>query len=111
MRLYMDKSLFFQRQFFNTLRTFCTVVVEGSFSNAALELKTSQLAVSLLIQSLDKYLDVYLFAPKVPKYCLTPDGRALYHMAMPALSTIEALTDQSLSSRGELPHVDLTLLG
>lgn len=107
----MDKSLFFQRQFFNTLRTFCTVVVEGSFSNAALELKTSQPAVSLQIQSLEKYLDVILFERKGPKICITPDGRALYEMAMPALSTIEALPDQFLSSRGELQHGDLTLVG
>ncbi|WP_434778179.1 LysR family transcriptional regulator [Neisseria sp. Ec49-e6-T10] len=107
----MDKSSFYRGQFFKTLKAFCEVVDSGSFSNAALELGTSQPALSLQIQTLEKHLNTILFERKGPKIQITPDGARLYEMAKPVVDSIQNLPESFLNTRDDLSYGDLTIVG
>lgn len=73
------------------LRTFCVLVEEGSFTKAAEKLYLSQPSVSQHISTLEKEYDVNLFHRKGRRLSLTPEGNALYTLALDVLSRSEAI--------------------
>lgn len=107
----MDKTTFYKGQFFKAIRAFCAVVDKGSFSSAALELETSQPALSLQVQSLEQHLNTILFERKGPKIQITPDGKQLYEMARPIVESVQSLPEQFLNSREELSYGELRIVG
>ncbi len=73
------------------LRTFCVLVEEGSFTRAAERLYLSQPSVSQHISTLEKEYDVNLFHRKGRRLSLTPEGNALYTLALDVLKRSEAI--------------------
>ena len=72
------------------LKTFVTVVNEGSFTNAALRLNTSNQLVSKYISQLEKKLDVRLFNRTTRKIHLTEAG---YQCLQHANHILESMND------------------
>lgn len=107
----LDKTTFYKGQFFKAIRAFCAVVENGSFSSAALDLETSQPALSLQVQTLEQHLNTILFERKGPKIQITPDGKQLYEMAKPIVASVQSLPEQFLNSREELSHGELKIVG
>ncbi len=73
------------------LRTFCVLVEEGSFTRAAEKLYLSQPSVSQHISTLEKEYDVNLFNRRGRRLSLTPEGNALYTLALDVLKRSEAI--------------------
>ena len=107
----MNKSVFYKGQFFKSLRAFCAVVDCGSFSAAALDLGTSQPALSLQVQSLEKFLPAILFERNGPRIQITPAGRQLYEMARPVVDSVDSLPDSFLNSQEALSSGVLKIVG
>ncbi len=84
------------------LRGFCQAAQTGSISKAAEKLFLSQPSVSLQIQALERELKTTLFERRGPKINLTPDGRALYELAVPLIEQIDALDATFAARRGKL---------
>lgn len=107
----LDPTTFYKGQFFKAIRTFCAVVDNGSFSSAALELETSQPALSLQVQTLEQHLNTILFERKGPKIQITPAGKQLYEMARPIVESVDQLPEQFLNSQEELSYGELRIVG
>lgn len=75
------------------LRGFCYAVQHASISRAAERMHLSQPSVSLQIQALEKELQVILFERKGPGIRLTPEGRALYQLALPLIEGFDNLPE------------------
>ncbi|SMG37403.1 LysR family transcriptional regulator [Dethiosulfovibrio salsuginis] len=73
------------------LKTFCVLVEEGSFTRAAEKLYLSQPSVSQHISTLEKEYDVSLFNRRGRRLSLTPEGNALYTLALDVLKRSEAI--------------------
>jgi len=63
------------------LRIFCSIVETGSFCSAAEKMFLSQPSVSQQIASLEKDYNIKLFNRKGRTISLTPEGKALFHLA------------------------------
>lgn len=107
----IDSTTFYKGQFFKAIRTFCAVVDNGSFSSAALDLETSQPALSLQVQTLEQHLNTILFERKGPKIQITPAGKQLYEMARPIVESVDHLPEQFLNSQEELSYGELRIVG
>ena len=83
--------LYYKNNRVKQLRAFCYTAQAGSISRAAERLFLSQPSVSLQIQALERELDITLFERRGPKITLTPDGKALYELALPLVDGIDAL--------------------
>jgi DNA-binding transcriptional LysR family regulator len=73
------------------LRTFCTLVEEGSFTRTAERLYLSQPSVSQHIATLEKEYDVILFNRRGRSLSLTPEGNALYTLALDVLQRSDSI--------------------
>ncbi len=76
------------------LRTFCVLVEEGSFTRAAERLYLSQPSVSQHIATLEKEYDVNLFHRRGRNLSLTPEGNALYSLAIDVLKKADAIPER-----------------
>jgi DNA-binding transcriptional LysR family regulator len=75
------------------LRTFRSIVANGTFAAAATELGVTQPSVSQRIRELETALDVRLFVRHGPHIRLTPDGEALIPYADRVLATVADVLD------------------
>jgi DNA-binding transcriptional LysR family regulator len=73
------------------LRIFCRVVEEGSFRGAAERLYLSQPAISQQIAALERNYSVRLFDRQGRSFSLTPEGRALFALAVEVLEKADAI--------------------
>jgi len=91
------------------LRAFCNVAQCGSISKAAEKLFSSQPAVSLQIQALERELDCVLFERRGPRIKITPDGEVLYGLALHLVEGIDGLADSFAAQRGKLDAGELNI--
>lgn len=91
------------------LRAFCHVAQCGSISKAAEKLFSSQPAVSLQIQALERELDCILFERRGPRIKITPDGEVLYRLALPLVEGIDGLAENFAAHRGQLDRGELNI--
>ena len=84
------------------LRGFCYSAQMGSISKAAERLFLSQPSVSLQIQALERELKTTLFERRGPKIKLTPDGAALYELAVKLVEELDTLHETFAARRGGL---------
>ncbi|MBX3414220.1 MAG: LysR family transcriptional regulator [Pirellulales bacterium] len=84
------------------LRGFCYAAQMGSISKAAERLFLSQPSVSLQIQALERELKTTLFERRGPKIKLTPDGAALYELAVKLVEELDTLHETFAARRGGL---------
>ncbi|MBU1615598.1 LysR family transcriptional regulator [bacterium] len=91
------------------LKSFCTVVEEGSFSKAAILVHLSQPTVSLQIKNLENELGIRLLDRLDRKVLPTHSGRILYHHAKGVLSKMEELEAELTESAGPKVKGRLTL--
>jgi len=89
------------------LRGFCHAAQAGSISKAAERLYLSQPSVSLQIQALEREFKTTLFERRGPKISLTPDGHALYELAMPLVEEIDKLDATFAARRGGIETGEL----
>lgn len=95
----------------NKLRTFTVVVDQGSFSQAATQLRRSQSAISQQIQSLEDELDVRLLERVSRKIYLSKEGRSLYDTAKPLLSRLDDEASRLQGTKQSLQgHIRIGLL-
>ncbi|HCL38168.1 MAG TPA: LysR family transcriptional regulator, partial [Marinobacter hydrocarbonoclasticus] len=76
------------------MRTFATVVNEGSFTRAADRLDTSPQLVSKYVSQLETHLGVRLLNRTTRRLHLTEAGRQYYPRAQQVLSDIDDLENQ-----------------
>lgn len=76
------------------LRTFCVLVEEGSFTRTAERLFLSQPSVSQHIAALEKEYGVSLFNRRGRSLSLTPEGNALYSLALDVLGKADAIPER-----------------
>jgi DNA-binding transcriptional LysR family regulator len=91
------------------LRAFCHVAQCGSISKAAEKLFSSQPAVSLQIQALERELECILFERRGPRIRITPDGEVLYRLALPLVEGIDGLAESFAAHRGQLDRGELNI--
>lgn len=77
----------------NQLKTFVTVVMEGSLSAAAEKLNLTQPAVSLHIQNVEDYFGVNLLNRRGKEMELTPVGETLFREGKKMISTYNRIED------------------
>jgi LysR family glycine cleavage system transcriptional activator len=88
----LKKSL--KRPRLNILRTFEAAGRHLSFSEAAVDLKISQAAVSQQMRQLEAYLDTALFIRHHRRLSLTGTGKAYLEAVHEALERLDSITDQ-----------------
>lgn len=101
----MSKSsgrLYYKHNRVKQLRAFCYTAQSGSISKAAERMFLSQPSVSLQVQALERELGVALFERRGPKIKMTPDGDALYEIALPLLEGIDSLPEHFAAKRNRL---------
>ncbi|PIE55493.1 MAG: hypothetical protein CSA35_00650 [Dethiosulfovibrio peptidovorans] len=76
------------------LRTFCLLVEEGSFTKTAEKIYLSQPSVSQHIAALEKEYDIALFNRKGRSLSLTPEGNALYTLALEVLQKTDSIPNR-----------------
>ncbi|MCC5811992.1 MAG: LysR family transcriptional regulator [Ectothiorhodospiraceae bacterium] len=86
-----SSRLYYKNNRIKQLRAFCFTAQSGSISRAAERLALSQPSVSLQIQALEREMDITVFERRGPRITLTPDGKALYELALPLVEGIDAL--------------------
>ena len=91
------------------LRAFCHVAQCGSISKAAEKLFSSQPAVSLQIQALERELECVLFERRGPRIKITPDGEVLYRLSLPLVEGIDGLAESFAAHRGKLDRGELNV--
>lgn len=84
------------------LRGFCKVIETGGVSKAADELRLTQPTVSLQVQALERELDVRLFERRGPKIEATFEGRMLYELARPLVSSFDTLKEDFRARRDNI---------
>lgn len=77
----------------NQLKTFVTVVMEGSLSAAAEKLRLTQPAVSLHIQNVEDYFGVNLLNRRGKEMELTPVGETLFREGKKLISAYNKIED------------------
>ena len=91
------------------LKSFCSVVEEGSFSKAAVLVHLSQPTVSLQVKNLENELGIKLLDRLDRKILPTPSGQILYHHAKGVLNKMEELKAELTESTGPKVKGRLTL--
>lgn len=81
----------YEGNFFKIIKAFCAIAETQNISQAAKILFTSQPALTLQIQTLERKLQCLLFERQGPKLKITPDGIRLYEMAKPLVESLDAL--------------------
>ena len=104
-----SSPLHYKQNRLKQLRAFCHVAQCGSISKAAEKLFSSQPAVSLQIQALERELDAILFERRGPRIKITPDGEALYRLALPLVERIDGLAESFAAERGLLDTGELNI--
>ncbi|MFO0947660.1 MAG: LysR family transcriptional regulator [Planctomycetota bacterium] len=84
---------YYKRNRLQQLRGFCYAAQAESISKAAERVFLSQPSVSLQIQALERELKCTLFERRGPRILLTPDGKALYDLALPLIEAIDSLQE------------------
>jgi len=104
-----SSPLHYKQNRLKQLRAFCHVAQCGSISKAAEKLFSSQPAVSLQIQALERELDAILFERRGPRIKITPDGEVLYQLALPLVERIDGLAESFAAHRGVLDKGELNI--
>ena len=91
------------------LRGFCYAAQAGSISKAAERMFLGQPSVSLQIQALEREMGVTLFERRGPRIRLTPDGQALYDLALPLVQGMEGLQTTFAARGGGLEAGELNI--
>lgn len=76
------------------LRCFVAVVEEGTLSKAAVAVNMTQPPLSILIQNLERELDVQLFARPNRRLILTDEGKLLYERAKELLALATSISTE-----------------
>lgn len=88
---------------FHHVKSFCTIVSEGSFSRAAEKLHLTQPTISAQIQSLEKALRTRLFDRSAQGISLTQPGRVFHPYALQLLELSER-AEQTMDELQGLKH-------
>lgn len=91
------------------LRAFCHAAQANSISRAAERLSLSQPTISLQVRALEDELGVTLFERKGPRISLTPEGEALYQLAVPLVEGIDNLGDAFAERLGHVATGELNI--
>ena len=101
--------VYYKQNRLKQLRAFCFAVQTGSVSKAAERLFLSQPSVTLQIQALERELAIELFERRGPNIKLTPEGNALYELALPLVQGIDTLPETFAAQRGKLETGELNI--
>ena len=101
--------VYYKQNRLKQLRAFCFAVQTGSVSKAAERLFLSQPSVTLQIQALERELAIELFERRGPNIKLTPEGSALYELALPLVQGIDTLPETFAAQRGKLETGELNI--
>ena len=102
-------SFYYKQNRLKQLRAFCAATRTGSITEAAEELFLSQPTVSLQIQALERELEIVLFERRGPHIKLTPEGEALYRLAVPLVEGIDKLQETFAAQFGRLESGELNI--
>ena len=101
--------VYYKQNRLKQLRAFCFAVQTGSVSKAAERLFLSQPSVTLQIQALERELAIELFERRGPNIKLTPEGNALYELALPLVQGMDTLPETFAAQRGKLETGELNI--
>ncbi|MFQ5936935.1 MAG: LysR family transcriptional regulator [Acidiferrobacterales bacterium] len=101
--------VYYKQNRLKQLRAFCHAAQTGSVSKAAERLFLSQPSVSLQIQALERELGIALFERRGPNIKLTPEGEALYELALPLVQGMDTLAETFAAQRGKLETGELNI--
>ncbi len=101
--------VYYKQNRLKQLRAFCFAAQTGSVSKAAERLFLSQPSVSLQIQALERELGIALFERRGPNIKLTPEGEALYELALPLVQGMDTLPEAFAAQRGKLESGELNI--
>ncbi len=101
--------VYYKQNRLKQLRAFCFAVQTGSVSKAAERLFLSQPSVTLQIQALERELAIELFERRGPNIKLTPEGSALYELALPLVQGMDTLPETFAAQRGKLETGELNI--
>lgn len=87
---------------FKSLKVFCDVVRQRSFSRAAEENNISQSAASQMVHHLEKHLDVKLIDRSKRPFNLTPEGEVYYEGCKGLVERYLALEDRIRALQGQV---------
>ncbi|HKJ77833.1 MAG TPA: LysR family transcriptional regulator [Gammaproteobacteria bacterium] len=102
-------SFYYKQNRLKQLRAFCAAARSGSITEAAEVLFLSQPTVSLQIQALERELEIVLFERRGPHIKLTPEGEALYRLAVPLVEGIDKLQETFAAQFGRLESGELNI--
>lgn len=101
--------VYYKQNRLKQLRAFCYAAQTGSVSKAAERLFLSQPSVTLQIQALERELAIELFERRGPNIKLTPEGSALYELALPLVQGMDTLPETFAAQRGKLETGELNI--
>ncbi len=101
--------VYYKQNRLKQLRAFCYAAQTGSVSKAAERLFLSQPSVTLQIQALERELALDLFERRGPNIKLTPEGDALYELALPLVQGMDTLPETFAAQRGKLETGELNI--
>lgn len=105
----MPARSYYKQNRLQQLRGFCYAVQTGSISQAAERMSLSQPSVSLQIQALEKELNAILFERRGPRIQTTPEGLALYELALPLIEGFDNLAGVFQAQRSDLSHGEINI--
>jgi DNA-binding transcriptional LysR family regulator len=105
----MASRNYYKQNRLQQLRGFCYTLQTGSISKAAERMQLSQPSVSLQIQALEKELDAILFERRGPRIKPTPEGQALYELALPLIEGFDTLGEAFQAQRGDLSSGEINI--
>jgi DNA-binding transcriptional LysR family regulator len=109
MSLVATNPVYYKQNRLKQLRAFCYAAQTGSVSKAAERLFLSQPSVTLQIQALERELAIELFERRGPNIKLTPEGSALYELALPLVQGMDTLPETFAAQRGKLETGELNI--
>ncbi|MEE8514575.1 MAG: LysR family transcriptional regulator, partial [Gammaproteobacteria bacterium] len=109
MSVVTTNPVYYKQNRLKQLRAFCFAVQTGSVSKAAERLFLSQPSVTLQIQALERELAIELFERRGPNIKLTPEGSALYELALPLVQGMDTLPETFAAQRGKLETGELNI--
>jgi len=105
----MSSRSYYKQNRLQQLRGFCYTLQTGSISKAAERMELSQPSVSLQIQALEKELDAVLLERRGPRIQPTPEGQALYELALPLIEGFDTLGAAFQAQRGDLSSGEINI--
>jgi LysR family transcriptional regulator, transcriptional activator of the cysJI operon len=94
--------------YYDSLKTFITVVEEGNFTRAAEKRLISQPSVSVHIQNLEKEFNTSLFIRSPKRLQLTSTGELLYERAKQIIQIYET-TKEQISEHHQSGHMEIKI--